>query len=253
MTILRTDIQTDISTQSISNLTVDNLNINDSSISAVTEDTNITLIPTGTGSVNCDKYIVVNDEVTTTNEATVVFMSAKKTSGTPAAGLGQKWAGYCESLFSSFRPQFEIESTFTDVTASQEDANLTIRLADDGSLVDRFKIDHLGTITTYGGNIAGISSAQTYQATDTISEVEVNIPVSGNGGAVTLTSNPQIAAGTNGERKRLIGTNDTNTLTVVDGNGLALAGSASCTLGENDIIEFIYYNSLWIETSRSNN
>lgn len=93
----------------------------------------------------------------------------------------------------------------------------------------------------------------TYLATETINEPEINVPVSGNGGAVILTSNPQIAVERDGKIKRLIGTNDTNTLTVVDGNGLALEGGLPFTLGLNDIIEFVFYNSLWIEKSRKDN
>lgn len=89
-------------------------------------------------------------------------------------------------------------------------------------------------------------------AVDTIPSDFMNVPIVGNG-AVTLTSNPQIAAGINGQCIRLIGTDDTNTVTVVDGNGLALDNGQSFTVGQNDIIEFVFYNSLWIETTRKDN
>lgn len=108
-------------------------------------------------------------------------------------------------------------------------------------------------LTLTGKKIESGAAPATYLATETITGDETNHPVAGNGGAVTLTSNPQIALGTDNETKRLIGTNDTNTLTVVDGNGLALDNGQSFTLGENDIIEFIFYNSLWLEISRKDN
>lgn len=48
--------------------------------------------------------------------------------------------------------------------------------------------------------------------------------VIGSGGAVTLTSNPQIAAGTNGQIIELYGTSAADTVTLVAGAGLLLCG-----------------------------
>jgi hypothetical protein len=50
--------------------------------------------------------------------------------------------------------------------------------------------------------------------------------IKGSGGAVTVTANPQIAAGSsNGQRLVLIGRDGTNTVTLADGNGLSLNGT----------------------------
>lgn len=77
----------------------------------------------------------------------------------------------------------------------------------------------------------------------------------GDGGPINITSDPQIVAGVDGQRVLLQGTSDVNTVTLDDGTGLALSGGVSFTIGQNDIIEFIYDSgeSLWIEIGRSDN
>lgn len=74
-------------------------------------------------------------------------------------------------------------------------------------------------------------------------------------GAITITKNPQISAGYDGQEISIEGLDNTKTVTLTDGNGLATAGGASFTLGDNDIIRFSYNKSknLWIEHTRSNN
>lgn len=73
--------------------------------------------------------------------------------------------------------------------------------------------------------------------------------VQGNGGAVTVTANPAIAAaGSVGQKLRLIGRSDTNTLTLNDGNGLDLNGPI--IMGASSVIDFEYDGTNWLETSR---
>lgn len=74
------------------------------------------------------------------------------------------------------------------------------------------------------------------------------LPISGSGGAVTLAN----VAGTNakdGDVMTLIGTSDTNTVTVVSATNIALNGSA--TLGLDSTLSLKYYSSKWRETGRS--
>ena len=73
----------------------------------------------------------------------------------------------------------------------------------------------------------------------------------GDGGAIDITANPQIAAGTDGQVVIIQGTSDANTVKLDDGNGLAL--SASITLAAQDNITLMYDSgdSEWIETSRT--
>lgn len=73
------------------------------------------------------------------------------------------------------------------------------------------------------------------------------VRVAGDGGAIDITANPQIAAGiVDGQLLIIQGTHDTNTVKFDDGTGLAM--SASVTLGDQDILEFIWDSgdSEWI-------
>lgn len=71
--------------------------------------------------------------------------------------------------------------------------------------------------------------------------------------AIDISANPQVAAGYDGQKITIVGSSDTNTLTLDDGNGLILAGQ--CILGVGDAITLVYNKSFnfWIENSRSNN
>jgi hypothetical protein len=70
------------------------------------------------------------------------------------------------------------------------------------------------------------------------------------GGAIFITADPQITAGSTNDKITLEGTSDTNSVQLVNGTGLSLAGGVSFTLGLGDIICLIYTNSVWRETSR---
>ena len=74
------------------------------------------------------------------------------------------------------------------------------------------------------------------------------VPVAGSGGPVTLTSNPQLLAPTDLPTTKacfLEGTSDTNTLTIIDGNGLDLGGS-NITLGLRSLVLLVYNGSQWL-------
>ncbi len=73
--------------------------------------------------------------------------------------------------------------------------------------------------------------------------------IHGSPGAVIVTANPQIAAGTaHGQLLRLIGRDNTNTVKFTNGNGLSLNGDF--LMGEDDIIEFFWDTFNWVETLR---
>lgn len=74
------------------------------------------------------------------------------------------------------------------------------------------------------------------------------IPVAGSGGAVALTSNPQVLAGTkNGQPCRLVGTHVTNTLQIEDGNGLNLRAPRILSVDDNGSIEVV--DLIWNSTT----
>lgn len=73
--------------------------------------------------------------------------------------------------------------------------------------------------------------------------------IQGSGGAVDVTANPQIAAGTVvGQILRLIGRSDTNTVLLENGTGLSLNGNI--TMGDDDMINFFWDGTSWSEISR---
>jgi hypothetical protein len=75
------------------------------------------------------------------------------------------------------------------------------------------------------------------------------IAIAGSGGAVTISANPQIAAGTNGQRVTFLGTHDTNTVTFSNGTGLLmLYPGTSATLKNGDEFCATYRTGLgWVE------
>lgn len=74
--------------------------------------------------------------------------------------------------------------------------------------------------------------------------------VTGSGGAVDVSANPQIAAGAyTGQELILIGRSDTNTVKLENGAGLALNGT--CVLSEGSTIELVWDGSNWAEVTRN--
>jgi hypothetical protein len=78
--------------------------------------------------------------------------------------------------------------------------------------------------------------------------------VQGNGGAVDITANPQIAAGSDGQIVIIKGQSDTNTVKFDHGSGLSLQSSLSFVLGYKDTLTLMYdaVDAEWIEISRTN-
>ena len=71
--------------------------------------------------------------------------------------------------------------------------------------------------------------------------------------ATDISNDPQIANGTTGQIITIIGSSDSNTLTLDDGAGLQLSGQ--CVLGASDSITLLYEGTIgdWIELARVNN
>lgn len=73
--------------------------------------------------------------------------------------------------------------------------------------------------------------------------------IQGSGGPVTVTANPQVAAGTvDGQRLVLIGRSATNTVTIADGTGLSLNGS--WVGGLDSVLVLRWDGTNWAEVSR---
>lgn len=103
-------------------------------------------------------------------------------------------------------------------------------------------------------------ATQTLAATAPIvANDSVLIRVAGSGGAVTLTSAPTIADGTPGQIIVLVGTHNTNTVTIQDVANLAGSnvdmGGVDRTLGSGDYLVLCFNddNSIWEEIVFKNN
>jgi len=74
--------------------------------------------------------------------------------------------------------------------------------------------------------------------------------IEGSGGAVDITANPQIQAGTiDGQEMLLCGRNNTNTVLFENGTGLAINGNAE--LAADDCLTLSWDTSVWVEISRN--
>lgn len=81
----------------------------------------------------------------------------------------------------------------------------------------------------------------------TVNEIKY---IQGSGGAVDISANPQISAGTFvGQELTLVGRSDTNTVLLEHGDGLELNGS--CTLIAGSMIKLVYDGTMWTEESRN--
>jgi hypothetical protein len=73
--------------------------------------------------------------------------------------------------------------------------------------------------------------------------------IQGSGGAVTVTANPQVAAGSSaGQRLVLVGESGTNTVKLQDGSGLSLNGA--WVGGLNSVLGLMWDGSVWLEEFR---
>lgn len=127
----------------------------------------------------------------------------------------------------------------------------------DGSTQQRLVTDGSGNLSFVSGNAVSNSRASPANVTaGTAITPTAAVPlqtrfIQGSGGAVTVTANPQIAAGTvTGQVLVLQGGSDTNTLTYADGTGLSLQGPI--TLVKDSSITLVWENtdSIWIEQNR---
>ena len=116
-----------------------------------------------------------------------------------------------------------------------------------------------GAVTHTATTIYTSASIQTLAAGDPVVASATKVIVAGSSGPVTTTAAPTIADGTDGQMLYVVGTNDTNTLTLQDEGTLASSnlalGSTSRVLGLGDVLVLMYDTTAasWIEVSFTNN
>lgn len=75
--------------------------------------------------------------------------------------------------------------------------------------------------------------------------------ITGSGSAVQVTATPQIAAGTTvGQELLLIGTSDTNSVTLAEGTGSGLSLNGPMTLSNHSSLHLIWDGAVWAEIAR---
>jgi hypothetical protein len=77
--------------------------------------------------------------------------------------------------------------------------------------------------------------------------------ISSTAGNTTVTKNPQIAPGFDGQVGIIEGLDNTRTVTISNGNGIVLKGASPFVIANNDVIQ-LHYNKgkdLWIEDYRN--
>lgn len=122
--------------------------------------------------------------------------------------------------------------------------------ASDALIANSFGITQITTIPAgYDNPITYVTAAGGI----TPSFVHPWMAVSGSLNNVTVTANPRIAAGVEGNRLTLVGAG--STITLPDGLGVALAGSATYVVALSSILCLVYTASngaaRWQETSRT--
>lgn len=107
-----------------------------------------------------------------------------------------------------------------------------------------------GSLPTVTGSTGTPSSIVAGTGISISDVAEETIFIAGSGGAVDISANPQIEASSFvGARLNLIGTSDTNTVTVENSDGLEMP--YSFVIGSGDWISFVWNGTLWVESNRS--
>ena len=106
--------------------------------------------------------------------------------------------------------------------------------------------------TVNAPNFVGGTQNQTVTAADTISAASSMNRLAA-ASAITMSSNPQIENGSDGQQLILLGSSNANTITMVDGNGLRLAGNMVLALAGTLTLVYSATVGDWVEISRSTN
>jgi hypothetical protein len=98
--------------------------------------------------------------------------------------------------------------------------------------------------------IQQITAAGGITVTSPRTNIKIRIISSGSGN-VTVTKNPAVSAGFDGQEITVIGEDNTRSVTLNDGNGLKLSASIIIKEHTNLVLIFNAAKSLWIEKSRA--
>lgn len=203
-----------------------------------------------TGSVQINTSSTPLSIQNTSNSVSVKLADFKSGNKSTPADNDEGFFTFQNETSSNFQTEF---SRFTwiaaDVTNSSKDGRLEWATMVANVLTTTLFMD--GTQFGVDGEMVYPPSGDTsiVAGTGIVSIINTIVRVAGSGGAVDITANPQIEAGADGQILIVQGTNDTNTVTLDDGTGLALCGGVSMVLAKNDNISLMYDlgESEWLE------
>jgi hypothetical protein len=158
------------------------------------------------------------------------------------------------------------QSGYVVGTQAQADAASASTGAGDLYVADEFKVSgtsaFTGTATSTGKRVTTPSTVVTLSTGTTITLSAAFALIASSGGAVTnvlpgtTVATAIISTSTvvnpNGTKVILMGTSDTDIITLSDSPVFALGG-ATRALGVGDILELIIYNGIWYEVGFTNN
>lgn len=232
--------------------------------------TSILCINTGTGTGSVSSFVAGEDystkflsfrynnnslsygsnEALTANSATLLAASGA-TYGLTNIAMAGSFRWYAGGYTSAAKVMTISSTQYTLHKLAGGIANKLLQVNTAG-VVDTLQITNtdLNTISDTLNIVAanGITAAQ-------VATYSIIVVQSSTAGNCDISANPQIAAGTNGQRITFIGGDDTRTVQFDDGTGLQLAGATSFTMGKGDVLVLIYSTvaGFWIEQSRSDN
>ena len=138
-------------------LTIDDIILNNSIIST-TPDYNLIISPAGTGIINATKNIAISVSDTNVSTNTNMLNVYHNITGTPSAGIGVSITGYTHSLGSTYHKLFEINSSFTNVSAGSEDSDIIFRNRDSDVFLDCMRMKAKGTVIIPRGEDASVTA-----------------------------------------------------------------------------------------------
>ena len=181
------------------------------------------------------------------------YKKFEETERTKLAGIAEEATKYPDTGEQAFLDADHTKLNGIDTGATDDQTGAEIKSAYEGE-ADTNAYDD-AAVTKLASIEVGASSTTVVAAADGITVTHRIMRVIGPVAPVDITKNPQIAAGSDGQIVIIQGCHDTYTVKIDDGDGVITAGSASRTLGDNDMLTMVYDSgeTAWIETSYSNN
>ena len=218
----------------------------------------------GGGCLDADGGITLGNDGTACISGDAKFSSNVQIGGDLAlAGdfdVGPAAADQAYTVFKPHRFDFQPATAWTrnvPFSFAQADGSLNIVANDTADYVLEVINTGAGRFSVrVDGNLHAWGSFATGQSSITVSATTFD--VIGRSFATLSATSPQsvglLTGGIKGQRVTLMGSSNTNTVTLVDGAYMVLVGSANAVLGLYDTIELVCYNDLvWVELTRSDN